>query len=141
MTATQNDTPYISTSEAAMLVNKSPRQIQREIKDGSISAERDKKGSWRINKAEFFRVYPDAFQRESTATNNDIKASSVATSQNNEISLMKALIDELKDSKERLEKQLEQANAEKTILFDTLKNSQRLIEHSSKKGFFRKIFA
>lgn len=50
--------PYLSLSAAAKEVGKSKSVLSNAIKQGRLSAGRDETGSYRIDPAELFRVYP-----------------------------------------------------------------------------------
>jgi excisionase family DNA binding protein len=52
----------VTVLEAGRLVGRSKSHIFRAIKSGTLSAERDNAGTWRINRAELARVFPPAHQ-------------------------------------------------------------------------------
>ncbi len=52
----------LTVLEAGRLVGRSKSHIFRAIKSGTLSAERDGTGTWRIDRAELARVFPPAHQ-------------------------------------------------------------------------------
>jgi predicted site-specific integrase-resolvase len=138
------NTSQLMAREAAEQSGKSHRQIQRLIKNGTLSATRDKSGNYLIEKSEFYRVFPEAFNIRRDAT------SVVNTSQDcrdNKINLLEAMLSEKTRHNEFLQKQLEfigsqleSSTLEKTRLLDTIGNQQRLIEHQSGKKKRKKLF-
>lgn len=63
---------FFSMTKAANFAGVNRSTIQRQIKAGKLSAERDDNKQWRIDPAELSRVYPDAGKKESVA-NDDAK--------------------------------------------------------------------
>ena len=57
---------HLMAREAAEQSGKSHRQIQRLIKNGTLSATRDKSGNYLIEKSEFYRVFPETFNARSS---------------------------------------------------------------------------
>lgn len=130
--------------EAAEQSGKSHRQIQRLIKNGTLSATRDKSGNYLIEKSEFYRVFPEAFNMRHDAT-SVVKMSQ--DSRDNKINLLEAMLSEKTRHNEFLQKQLEfiglqleSSTLEKTRLLDTISNQQKLIEHQSGKKTRKKLF-
>jgi len=112
----------IGTSEAAKMLGVSPRYIQKKIKDGELSATRDKARKYIIDKSEFYRVFPDA-KLESTTTNNFAEYS-----QNAELRYIELLLQDKDSQISFLKSQLEQSIIEKNTFIDTLNNTQKLLE-------------
>lgn len=50
---------YLTVRQTADILDVSERTITRQIKTGNLSATKSDKGSWQIEKSEFYRVYPD----------------------------------------------------------------------------------
>ena len=138
------NTSQLMAREAAEQSGKSHRQIQRLIKNGTLSATRDKSGNYLIEQSEFYRVFPEAFNMRHDAT------SVVKTSQDcrdNKINLLEAMLSEKTRHNEILQKQLEfigsqleSSTLEKTLLLDTISNQQKLLEHQSGKKTRKKLF-
>jgi hypothetical protein len=134
----------LMSREAAEQSGKSHRQIQRLIKNGTLSATRDKSGNYLIEKSEFYRVFPEAFNMRHDAT-SVVKMSQ--DSRDNKINLLEAMLSEKTRHNEFLQKQLEfiglqleSSTLEKTRLLDTISNQQKLIEHQSGKKTRKKLF-
>jgi hypothetical protein len=130
--------------EAAEQSGKSHRQIQRLIKNGTLSATRDKSGNYLIEKSEFYRVFPEAFNIRHDTT------SVVKTPQDgrdHKINLLEAMLSEKTRHNEFLQKQLEfissqleSSTLEKTRLLDAISNQQKLIAHQNGKKVKKKLF-
>jgi len=58
---------WLTPKQAALLVGYTPRHIQNMITKGKISATRED-GKYYIDKAEFFRVFPEAHRKEQERT-------------------------------------------------------------------------
>ena len=54
----------ISVTECAKLLGITSRAVQKYIKEGKISAVKNEKGRYEIDKSEFYRVFPDAYISE-----------------------------------------------------------------------------
>lgn len=119
----------LSTREAAEIAGFSARHIQGMIKKGRLSATRDDGGNYLIEKSEFYRVFPDAHSKRSTANNGDNGSRIVLEA---EIQHLKEMLSEKNKQNEFLHKQLETATTEKTMLLETLSSNQKLLEHNSK---------
>lgn len=120
----------LSTREAAEIAGFSARHIQGMIKKGKLSATRDDGGNYLIEKSEFYRVFPDAHNKRSTANNDDNGSRIVLEA---EVQHLKEMLAEKNKQNEFLHKQLEMAATEKSMLLDTLNSNQKLLEHSSTK--------
>jgi len=119
----------LSTREAAEIAGFSPRHIQGMVKKGKLSATRDEGGNYLIDKAEFYRVFPDAHIKRSHA-NDDNNSSRIVLEA--EIKHLEAMLAEKNKQNEFLHKQLETATTEKTMLLETLSSNQKLLEHSNR---------
>lgn len=126
----------ISTREAAEITGFSPRHIQGMVKKGKLSATRDDGGNYLIDKAEFYRVFPDAHTKRSQA-NDDGGSSRIVLEI--EVQHLKEMLAEKSRQNEFLHKQLETATIEKTMLLETLSSNQKLLEHSEK-GKRKRLF-
>lgn len=131
----KNTSTQISTREAALELGVSSRQIQKLIKNGKLSAERNESGNYLIEKSEFYRIFPEAFKVRSDANNDE---QNTRTVRDHEIKYLETLLTEKTRQNEFLQKQLESATLEKTRLLDTINNQQKLIEHQSGKMVSRK---
>ena len=65
------ESSLLSTREAAEIAGFSARHIQGMIKKGKLCASRDDGGNYLIDKAEFYRVFPDAHTKRSQANNDN----------------------------------------------------------------------
>jgi len=111
----------IDAKQAAELIGCSTRHVQKQIKDGRLSATRDKGNKYLIDKSEFYRVYPDLMVRSATK-----QLETVREQDDFQIKLLKEENTFLKD-------QLTAANNEKKQILSALDNAQRLIEFKPKK--------
>lgn len=127
----------ISTREAALEIGVSSRQIQKLIKSGKLSAERNESGNYLIDKSEFYRVFPEAFNVRTNANSSEYNTRTV---RDHEIKHLEAMLTEKTQQNEFLQKQLEYATLEKTRLLDAISNQQKLIEHQSGKKARKKLF-
>jgi excisionase family DNA binding protein len=103
----------LDVKQAAELVGCSTRHIQKIIKNGTLSAYRDKGNKYLIDKSEFYRIFPDLKPRTSTETGEQ---------EDNQLLF-------LKEQNEFLKEQLEYAHSEKKSLLSALENAQRMIEY------------
>jgi excisionase family DNA binding protein len=111
----------IDAKQAAELIGCSTRHVQKQIKDGRLSATRYKGNKYLIDKSEFYRVYPDLMVRPEAN-----KSESVREQDDFQVKLLKEENAFLKD-------QLNAANNEKKQILSVLDNAQRLIEFTPKK--------
>ena len=132
-----NKSTQLSTREAALELGVSPRQIQKLIKNGKLSAERNESGNYLIDKSEFYRAFPEAFNVRKDANNNEQWSRTV---RDHEIKHLAAMLSEKTQQNEFLQKQLESSTLEKTRLLDTISNQQKLLEHKSNKRIRKKLF-
>jgi len=116
----------IDAKQAAKLADCSTRHIQKIIKNGTLSAHRDKGNKYLIDKCEFYRVFPDLMPRITASTREYSYEQ-----EDNQILF-------LKEQNEFLKEQLEHANGEKRSLLSALENAQRMIEFKPKKR--KKLF-
>jgi excisionase family DNA binding protein len=111
----------IGAKQAAELIGCSTRHVQKQVKDGILSATRDKGNKYLIDKSELYRVYPDLMVR--TTTN---KLENFRENDDPQVKL-------LKEENAFLKEQLNSANNEKKQILSALENAQRLIEFTPKK--------
>tara|TARA_B110000879_G_C10997032_1_gene441547 strand:- start:390 stop:770 length:381 start_codon:yes stop_codon:yes gene_type:complete len=116
----------IDAKQAAALVGCSTRNIQKIIKDGSLSAYRGKGNKYLIEKSEFYRVFPDLMPRAVANTSELVREQ-----EDNQLLF-------LKEQNEFLKEQLEHANGEKRSLLSALENAQKMIEFKPQKR--KKLF-
>lgn len=123
----------ISVTECAKLLGITSRAVQKYIKEGKISAVKNEKGRYEIDKSEFYRVFPDAYiseqPKEKYANNN----SDSATIKDVEIKHLKEKIyllkEQLADAKER---ELRHELREKELIA-IANNHNKLLTHDTKK--------
>jgi excisionase family DNA binding protein len=111
----------IDAKQAAKLIGCSTRHVQKQIKDGRLSAIRDKGNKHLIDQSEFYRVYPHLIARLQANT------SEIVREQNDfQVKL-------LKEENVFLKEQLSAANNEKKQILSALDNAQKMIEFTPKK--------
>lgn len=120
----------LSTREAAEISGFSARHIQNIIKKGKLSATRDEGGNYLIDKSEFYRVFPDTHNKGNTENGDE---DSTRTVLEIKIQHLKEMLAEKNKQNEFLQRQLETASAEKTMLLETLSSNQKLLEYKSGK--------
>ncbi|HMF72310.1 MAG TPA: helix-turn-helix domain-containing protein [Flavitalea sp.] len=128
----------ITTRDAAEILGFSTRHIQNMIKVGKLSATRTENGSFIIDKAEFYRVFPEKFTVELERTSANKEASGARTVLESEIKHLKDMMTEKEKHNEFLRQQIESMNSERKIILETLGSNQRLLEdkresHKSRK--------
>jgi excisionase family DNA binding protein len=111
----------IDAKQAAKLIGCSTRHVQKQIKDGRLSATRDKSNKYLIDKSEFYRVYPELMARPTANRPETVREQS-----DFQVKL-------LKEENAFLKEQLSAANNEKKQILSALDNAQRLIEFTPKK--------
>jgi excisionase family DNA binding protein len=115
----QDAVAHLTLREAAETVGTSKSTLFRAIRAGRISATRDDDGQFRIDPAELFRVYPPATSERSAparaapqAMTQDAPAADTAlavrcASLEAEVQGLKAMVEELRRSREKWEAQAE----------------------------------
>lgn len=136
MTQNIDNETRIGTSEAAKLAGFSLRHIQNMIKDGRLSASRTENGSYSIDKAEFFRVFPDAHPEVRQRKQMQNSPDELRIVHETEIKYLKQINDLLQAQLDEAKSLIEKSEKEKTALFDALGSTQKLLEHSKKKKLF-----
>ena len=88
----------LTAKESSELTGNTKAAIIKAIKSGRLSAKKNDRGEWRIDKAELLRVYPD----------NENQRQKVDTSTPHKNSGLQAEIEVLQQERERERRQLEQ---------------------------------
>ena len=112
----------ISTKEAAKEAGVTPRTLQNYITSGKLSATRDSNGNYQIDKAEFYRVFPDS-HKEKRQEKIEGKSQEFLEAENKH----------LKEMVNFLNKRLESSEAKETVLLETLNNNLKLLDHQETK--------
>ncbi len=142
---------HLTTREASEKSGKSHQQIQRLIRGGKLSAIRAESGNYLIERSEFYRVFPDAFNEHHDAS---LDTKLMHHGRISDVAHLEAMLAEKIQQNELLKKQLEfsskqlefahaqleSATLEKNRLLDTIGNQQKLIEHQSSKKVRKKLF-
>lgn len=122
----------LSAKQAAEILGKSTRYIQKQIQAGTLSATRVEGRKYVIDRSELFRVFPDAHTvRTTTNPTNEQRE----TPENNENSKVIAI---LKSQNEFLRDLLAAANTEKSQMMSVLEKTQKLLEAPKSKR--KKLF-
>lgn len=127
----ENNSSQLTARQAAEEIGFSTRYIQGLIKRGKMSATRDELGNYLIDRAEFYRVFPNAFkvEQERTGANYDDSISRAVLE--NEVKNLKDLISEKEKHNQYLKEQLDKLNEKEVLILETLNSNQRLLEHQS----------
>jgi predicted site-specific integrase-resolvase len=112
---------HVTTRKAGEITGFSSRHMQNFIKAGKLSATRDENGNYLIDKAELYRLFPHAHQEKQEEKSKEISRE-----------ILEAEIKHLREMNSFLNKQLETATAEKTMLLETLNSNQKFLEYSNK---------
>lgn len=142
MAKKDHEISWISAKDAADLAGYSPRHIANLIQSGKLSATRGDKGEYKINKAEFFRVFPDAFTKDQRKKSQEIDDAVVRNVLETEIRHLRDMVYEKDRQIDYLKEQTLTCNTEKKMILDTLASNTRLLEDKSqsKKKRFLGIF-
>lgn len=101
----------LTAREAGERVGKTRQAIIKAIRKGTISAEKDESGEWRIDPAELFRVYPPT--QPQTHPVDDTKPATDGAGDTaglqREITLLRERIEDLVEDRDRWREQAEQA--------------------------------
>lgn len=120
---------WVTCKEAAVILNYTQRHIINLIKKGKISAERDENGKHVIQKAELFRVYPDAFPKEIEETEKNIFGYENKRLLEEKIKHLQELLEEKRRQNDFLTQQLNNFTEEKLKLIETINGHIRLLEY------------
>lgn len=125
---------WLTCKEAAILLNFTQRHILNLINKGKISAERDETGKYFIQKAEFFRVFPEALQVEPDG--KDAKSLEKDTTKvlEEKIRHLQEMVDEKKKQNDFLTQQLNHFTEEKSKMLDAIASHTRLLEFKETSG-------
>ena len=112
---------YLSLNQAAKETGKSPSTISRAIKSGKLSiAEKCEDGSFKIDPAELFRVFPQhQEEQEKThyATPHEIGSNAL------EMDILRELAEERKDALQDMKRRLDEAEKRAALAEERLNQS------------------
>ena len=97
----------LTAREAGERVGKTRQAIIKAIKKGTISAEKDAAGEWRIEPVELFRVYSPVAQVDDNQRATETAGDTGGLQR--EITLLRERIDDLVEDRDRWRTQAEQA--------------------------------
>lgn len=118
----------LSTTDAAKLIGRSSRYVQKLIQAGKLSATRVSSRKLLIDPSEFFRVFPEAEKSEYVGN--------IATAVRESGAIQSEAIKSLESQNELLLGQLVSANTEKLALISALENLSRLLAPQKRKKIF-----
>jgi hypothetical protein len=95
----------LTAREAGARVGKTRQAIIKAIRKGTVSAEKDDAGEWRIDPAELFRVYPVP---QGTPAVDDNRPATDTAGLQREITLLRERIEDLVEDRDRWRAQAEQ---------------------------------
>lgn len=120
------DSAFLSPSSAAKLAGFSSRHITNLITKGKLSATKED-GKYKIEKSEFFRLFPDAHKKEKESDPNSKDMEKARMEVEN------MMLKEMSSQKDReiqfLRSQLETFNQEKSQMLEAINHHARLLEH------------
>jgi hypothetical protein len=120
----------LTAREAGIRVGKTRQAIIKAIKKGTLSAEKDAAGEWRIEPVELFRVYPPV------SLGDDNQPATETTSDTGglqrEIAMLRERIDDLVEDRDRWRDQAERAM---TLLTDQRPAAQP----DARRGLWRRL--
>jgi len=119
---------FLTPKQAGDLAGYTARHMLNIIKSGKLTATRED-GNYYIDKAEFFRVFPEAHKKmeQRNARNITDEQARIEAEIENKF-LRESIIDKEKQN-EYLKQQLENFTHEKNKLIDVLHSNTRLLEH------------
>ena len=129
----------LTLGEAAKETGLAKSAISRAIKSGRLSAVKQENGSFAIDPAELFRVYPrnscPEQKTERLATHDDTEA------QRREVALLRELLEEVRGERDniRADRDRWQQQAERITLLLTHQQQQPPAE-TARPGFWRRLF-
>jgi hypothetical protein len=125
---------WLTCREASVLLACSQRHVLNLIKKKNISVNRDESGKYFIDKAEFFRVYPDAMKVESDG--NSEKSGDDVTMKvlEEKIRHLEEMVDEKKKQNDFLMGQIGVSDEKQSKMLDALNNHARLLEYKETGG-------
>ncbi len=119
---------WLTPKQAASLSGYTPRHIQNLIVGGKLSATRED-GRYYIDKAEFFRVFPDAHVKEKLGIDAKSSEDFARMKAEMEVEFLREAIADKDKQNEFLKKQLENFTHEKNQMLEAINSHSRLLEH------------
>jgi hypothetical protein len=128
---------WLSCREAAGLIGCSQRHMLNLIKKKNLSFERDESGKYIIQKAEFFRVFPEAMKVELDGKVEKSGGNEAMKVLEEKIRHLQEMMEEKKKQNDFLLGQLSITSDEKSKMLDAINNHARLLEfkETGGKGF------
>jgi hypothetical protein len=117
---------WLTRKDVAYLLNESVRNIGHMIARGEIKAHKEENGRVLIDKAEFFRMHPDAFQKANQEENTGKHSPKFLEAR---INLLERLLEERKDTNKLLTDQLNNFSLEKIRMLEVISSHARILEH------------
>lgn len=117
---------WLTPKQAAELIGLSTRVIQKRCEAGEIPNQKED-GKYYIQKADFFRMYPEAHRREQqgNASQREIDHARMAV----ENELLKQMLEQSKKEVEFLRTQTDVSTQEKKQMLEAITHHARLLEH------------
>lgn len=124
----------MSVSECAKALNMTSRAIQGYIKTGKLSASKNERGRYEVDKSEFYRVFPDASVGERERKNDTKRDEST-------VSVKELEITYLKEQVRILSEQISEYKTRESKLLEVASSTTKLLTHDKettkkKKGWF-----
>jgi len=113
----------LTTKQAAEESGMSARHIQRMIITGKLSATKDDSKNYMIDRAEFYRVFPEAHTRASIRQKPQDDGDSSRQALETEVRHLQAMLTEKDKKNEFLQKRLESSEAKEAALIETLNSN------------------
>lgn len=120
---------WLSCKQAAELLNCTDRNITTLIARGKLSAKKDENGKYFIQKAEFFRVYPEAIKREKERSDENLGGKYSIKLLEERVRHLQEMIDEKKKHNDFLVQQLNNYTDEKSKMLEAINSHTRLLEY------------
>jgi len=107
----------LSAKEAAERVGMTKAGLLKAVRNGKLSAQKDRNGNWQIDPVELFRAYPPVNQDTPTGYHTvDAGPHHADTGLQAEIEGLRALVDTLKSERDDLRRRLDQEGQERRQL-------------------------
>lgn len=120
---------WLTPKEAGEILGMTGRNVTNLIKKGKIRADKDEDGRYFIEKSEFFRVYPDALEKENERNAKNSSEGSAVKLLEEKLNHMQELLSERKRQNEFLVEQLNNFTQEKKGLIESINAHTRLLEY------------
>ena len=133
MLSKYNPETWLTCKEAASLIGYTQRHITNLIAKGKLSAEHDN-GKYFIQKAEFFRVYPNALKMEVAGTKEKNTNKKALDFLEEQVRYLQEIITEKRKHNEYLMEQIQVFTEEKSKMLDAINSHARLLEHKEVVG-------